>query len=208
VGEEKESAPSRLRLPGRLSELSVNVLGSLIASAILLVVTTSAITVAVTNNNTNTNTVGQGDAPDDESPPTTLASSPIPGRGNAIVSDSPPTSTFPVRFDPSEDGSTWISSNQSKFFFDRQFFVAVGQVSGTGSARVLSFMTLQEGTLAHCRFENVRPGRYFYRRSGREYEIQLDLPPGLGVADVNIAEWDGRKTYEEPCAGSAIEPQP
>lgn len=179
---------------------SGNVLASVIGSALIAAVAGGAVTVAVTNNNNDTVTAAGAEDADKQGPTstsTTTTTAPRPSPLGATPSTSP---AFPVRYDPSENGSAVLSRRSFRYFFDRALYVEIESISRQGNQFVLSRLTVQEGVLARCTFENVHNGRFFYRRSEREYELTISFENEYAMS-VNIAEWTGRTTFAGPCAG-------
>jgi hypothetical protein len=195
-------------------KFSGNVLASVAGGALLLAVTGGAVTVAVTNDSDSTATSAAAvDNPskNDHRPSsttpslstTTTAAASDPDSVYASSSASTTSPAYPVRYDPSENGSELISARNFYYFFDRTLYVEVEAISKQGDQFVLSKLTVQEGILPRCTFQNVHRGRFFYRRSGHEYELTLDLDNTFFVG-VNVAEWTGRTTFTTPCAGEGL----
>jgi hypothetical protein len=156
-------------------------LASLIAGAILLLIAGGAITVTVVNNNTNNG--GSGAA----------------GLDGTKTSKSGTTEAPAARFDPAESGGAAVAENGSRYFFGRDFYVALADIQSLSGGYRVSSITLQEGTLPPCRYTNPSSGRFIYRRSDREYEVTVDLRFSI-EAEVNVAEWTGRP-QSSPCVG-------
>jgi hypothetical protein len=180
--------------------LPTSILGSLIAGA-LLIFLSSAATVAVTNRleNRNNNVITFGEQPVSASEAAATTRRPDGTDGNRPLLNaepSRPATTLPR----SERDFHAMSSNTSTYFFDRQLHVAIGGIAGRGEAGRVSHLTLELRELGPCRFENIGPGRFYYKVDGDEYEVRLDLGGG-GIASLEITKWKGRATYVERCGG-------
>ncbi len=181
------------RVGAWLGKRSIGVLEGVVAGIVLLVVAGGAITISIVNNNSNS--VSSDSSKTDSSAPSAGAAD--------EMSRSEPGAPPPPRFDPSETGTVAVSSSSSRHFLGRKFYVAIGDLTEptgqTGPYRASS-ITLQEGDLPACTFTNTGGGRFWYRRSEREYEVTVDIRNQFS-ADVNVAEWTGRRTKADPCFG-------
>ncbi len=178
------------RLKEWSQDLSKGVVASLIAGVILLLLVGSAVTVNIVNNNSNTTPPPSDGMKDDHTV--------NPG------ASSDTTTVSAVRFDPRENGNVDVAARGSRYFFGRDFYVGVGDVrkSDAGDLRMAS-LTLQERNLPKCQFVNPASGRFFLRRSNREYEVTVDITNVLAVG-VNVVERTGTRTYSASCYGEGV----
>lgn len=198
---------------GRLSELSTGVLASLVAGALLLMVTGSAAGISLVNRIRNDSTqvvTGQAVAARDIDSPTVA---PVPSRPRvtptlssadspAVTAQDPPApaaAAISVKYDPDEHSTVPIYVNDFAYFFDHRLYITIGNL--VGDTTMIDRVTIQEGALAPCVFENVDGGRFVVRRSEREYEVTFDKTDvRFTKVRVNVGEFIGRQLADVPCA--------